>query len=116
MTDIYALSDITIIKTIGAKIKEARIEQDITQKELSKMAGVSMFSISSIENGNNTSILTLVQILRALNRFDFLNLFFKEKEISPVAYARAMKAEIVYQRAGRTKKHKNTYDEEDYEW
>ena len=114
MTDIYALSDIAIVQAIGAKIKEARIEQDITQKELSKMAGV--FSISSIENGNNTSILTLVQILRALNRFDFLDLFFKEKEISPVAYARAMEAEVVYQRAGRTKKRKTTDNEEDYEW
>ena len=116
MTDIYALSDIAIVQAIGAKIKEARIEQDITQKELSKMAGVSMFSISSIENGNNTSILTLVQILRALNRFDFLDLFFKEKEISPVAYAKAMEAEVIYQRAGRTKKRKTTDNEEDYEW
>ena len=32
MTDIYALSDIAIVQTIGAKIKEARIEQDITKK------------------------------------------------------------------------------------
>ena len=71
MIDTYGLSDIVILQKIGSQIKQARIEQDITQKELSRMAGVSMFSISSIENGSNTSILTLIQILRALNRFDF---------------------------------------------
>ena len=32
MTDIYALRDIAIVQTIGTKIKEARIEQDITKK------------------------------------------------------------------------------------
>lgn len=116
MIDTYGLSDIVILKKIGSQIKQARIEQDITQKELSRMAGVSMFSISSIENGSNTSILTLVQILRALNRFDMLEAFLKEKEISPVAIARAMEAQTVYQRAGRTKKRKNNNNEEDYEW
>ncbi len=116
MIDTYGLSDIAILNKIGARIKEIRIEQDITQKELSQMAGVSMFSISSIENGSNTSILTLVQILRALNRFDMLEPFLKEKEVSPVAIARAMESQTVYQRAGRTKKRKSIANEEDYEW
>ena len=116
MIDTYGLSDIVILQKIGSQIKQARIEQDITQKELSRMAGVSMFSISSIENGSNTSILTLIQILRALNRFDFLEPFFKEKEISPVAIAMAMESQAVYQRAGRTKKRKNNNNEDDYEW
>ena len=84
MIDTYGLSDIVILQKIGSQIKQARIEQDITQKELSRMAGVSMFSISSIENGSNTSILTLIQILRVLNRFDFLEPL--HKEISPMSY------------------------------
>lgn len=110
-SEIYALTDIAIVKRIGAKIKEARIEQNITQIELAKSAGVSAFSVSSIENGNNTSLLTLVQILRALERFDLLDTFFQEKPISPIAYAKLMEERHVYKRASKRKNINKTEEE-----
>ena len=61
------------------------------QKELADAAGVSVFTISSIENGKTTSLLTVIQLLRALEHLDYLDSFFQEESISPVAYAKLMK-------------------------
>lgn len=91
MVDIYELTDNAIMVRIGLKLKEERVARNVSQKELAKSCGLSMFSISQIENGHNTSLLSLIMILRALERLDILNDLFAEKELSPVAYSEAMK-------------------------
>ena len=91
MTDIYALPDPVILAQIGRKLKEARIEQNISQKSLADSSGLSTFSISQIENGHNTSLLSLIMVLRALNRLDVLEGLFREKPVSPVALSKYMK-------------------------
>ncbi len=48
---------------------EARNENNITQKELSRLTGITQSDISKIENGNaNPSIKTLQKIAKALNK------------------------------------------------
>lgn len=91
MADIYELTDNAIMAQIGLKLKEERVARNISQKELARTCGLSMFSISQIENGHNTSLLSLIMILRALERLDILNDLFAEKQLSPVAYSEAMK-------------------------
>ena len=61
------------------------------QTELADASGVSVFTISSVENGKTTSLLTIVQLLRALEHLDYLDSFFQEETISPIAYAKLMK-------------------------
>lgn len=91
MTDIYAFTDNAILKQIGQKIKEARLAQNISQRQLAKDSGMSNFSISQIESGHNTSILSLVMVLRALNRLNVLDELFAEAPISPIALSEAMR-------------------------
>lgn len=91
MVDIYELTDNAIMARIGLKLKEERVARNVSQKELARTCGLSMFSISQIENGHNTSLLSLIMILRALERLDILNDLFTEKQLSPVAYSEAMK-------------------------
>lgn len=91
MTDIYALSDPAILTQIGKKLKEARIEQNISQKSLADSSGLSTFSISQMENGHNTSLLSLIMVLRALNRLDVFEELFREKPVSPIALSEYMK-------------------------
>lgn len=88
--DIYALTDDAIIRQIGAKLKELRIIKGMKQTELSEASGVSVFTISAVENGKTTSMLTVIQILRALENLDYLHQFFLQQEISPIAYAKLM--------------------------
>lgn len=77
------MTDDEILKKLGAKLKEIRLEANMKQKELSEKSGLSMFSISQIETGHNTSVLSLIQILKALNRMDLFEPFLKEREIDP---------------------------------
>ena len=39
------------MRQIGLKLKELRIEKNMKQKELSDASGVSLFTISAVENG-----------------------------------------------------------------
>lgn len=89
--DLYTQTNGAIMRQIGSKLKELRIEKNMKQAELADAAGVSVFTISSVENGKATSLLTIVQLLRALEHLDYLNSFFQEEAMSPVAYAKLMK-------------------------
>lgn len=102
--NIYLLTDIAIIEHIGAKVKARRIAAQLTQKQLATNAGVSHSAICSLETGKNTSLLTLVAILRALRSLDLLDGFTKEEEISPLAYAQMQKASKPVQRVRKSKK------------
>ena len=88
--DVYALTNEAIMRQIGSKLKELRIIKGMKQTELSEASGVSVFTISAVENGKATSMLTIIQMLRALEDLDYLNQFFQEQEISPIAYAKLM--------------------------
>jgi transcriptional regulator with XRE-family HTH domain len=100
---VYLLTDIAIIEHIGAKVKARRIAARLTQKQLATDAGVSHSALCSLEAGKNTSLLTLVAILRALRSLDLLSGFTKEEEISPHAYAQMQKASKLPQRVRKSK-------------
>ena len=118
MNDIYALTDSAILMQIGQKLKETRIEQNISQKTLADRSGLSSFSISQMENGHNTSLLSLVMVLRALNRLDVFAELFREKPISPVALSEYMKKNPQRQHAYNTKTEidENDNSADDFNW
>ena len=89
--DLYAQANDAIMRQIGSKLKELRIEKNMKQAELADASGVSVFTISSVENGKTTSLLTIVQLLRALEHLDYLDSFFQEETVSPIAYAKLFK-------------------------
>ncbi len=101
------------MRQIGSKLKELRIEKNMKQKELAEAAGVSVFTISSIENGKTTSLLTVIQLLRALEHLDYLDSFFQEESISPVAYAKLMKNN---KKKERVKSSTSIINSKDSEW
>lgn len=51
------------------KLKKIREERDITQKELSKMSGVSYSTLTKLESGviKNPSFAVITKIIRALD-------------------------------------------------
>ena len=112
--DVYAQTNDAILRQIGSKLKDLRIEKNMKQKELADAAGVSVFTISSIENGKTTSLLTVIQLLRALEHLDYLDSFFQEESISPVAYAKLMKKNN--KKKERVKSSANNNKSLDSEW
>lgn len=99
MVDLYSLTDAAILQQIGQKLKEERLAQNISQRKLAEDSGMSNFSISQMENGHNTSLLSLVMVLRALNKLDVLEALFREAPISPIALSEAMRKQHKRQHA-----------------
>ena len=114
--DVYMLTDGAILQQIGKKLKEERLSQNVSQKMLSERSGLAQSSISLIEKGKNGSLLSIVMMLRALNRLDVLEELFIEKAISPVALSAMMKKQKQRKNARFVKNTDKENIVEDFNW
>ncbi|MCC6599476.1 MAG: helix-turn-helix transcriptional regulator [Crocinitomicaceae bacterium] len=82
----YILSDPAIVKGIGAAIRSMRLNRNMTQQEVSVRSGIDRVTLSKLENGGSSTLLTLVQLLRTLGELDVLAAF-QESRVSPMQTA-----------------------------
>lgn len=82
-----ANNNLAILAELGGRIKRARIDQKLTQQALATKAGVSLRTISVIENGGDLRLESLLRILRALGYLENLNTLLPELAINPEDYA-----------------------------
>lgn len=78
------MADPAIVKEIGKRLKQIRLNKNISQEELAKKSGLDRTTISRMESGRAATLLTLIQVLRALGRLNILDIFLEEPEISPL--------------------------------
>jgi len=112
--DAYFSSDRVLMERIGKMIRRRRIGVQMTQKQLAEQASVSISSVATIERGGNSSLLTIIQVLRTLRSLDLLESFFCEEELSPIAYAEAMSKQRTPERV--RKPNTNTTIKSESEW
>lgn len=79
-----ALSDRDAIVQIGAQIKEMRLAQNSSQAEIAERAGLDRTTIVKLEAGRAATLLTIVQVLRALGKLDLLELFVQRSGPTPM--------------------------------
>jgi len=91
ITNLNNISDPAVVKEIGYRLKQMRLKKNITQDELAKISGLNRATISQLENGRAATLLTLVQVLRAMNKLDLLNILFEVPDISPLEMVRMKK-------------------------
>lgn len=108
----YSMSDDAILKTLGAQIKQMRLNKNLTQKQLADFAGISRSTVSEMENNGFGTMSSFIQILRALEKFEILNKFVTEAPVSPLQIAKLR---------GKTRKRASgnkitNKTEEDLEW
>ena len=84
----YPLSDLAILREIGRSLRQLRLNRNQSQQKVADAAGIDRATLSQIEHGRPTSLLTFVQLLRTLEQLDFLNGLVTTAEINPVALAR----------------------------
>ena len=72
-----------VITEIGRRLKEARLAVPLTQQDLVKLTNLSQRTISSLENGNDVSFSTIIEVLRALGRLQSLEIMIPEQGIRP---------------------------------
>lgn len=81
----------SIVETIGLFIHTIRLEQNKTQAQLAKDAGINRWTLRQIENGEPVTLISLIQILRALDKLEVLSSFEINKQVSPIAMAKLEK-------------------------
>lgn len=80
----YAMSDPAIVKELGSLIKYIRLQKNITQQQLAEQVGLNRTTISQLENGRASSLLSFIQVLRGLNMLEIFNTFSERPSISPL--------------------------------
>lgn len=81
------MSDDSIIQTIGDFVKHHRLQQNIKQKDLAERAGINRTTLSDLEMGKRCQLITLIQVLRILNKLHVFESFEVKSQISPILLA-----------------------------
>src|ERR1700683_3471265 len=87
---------------VGAQLRQLRLRKQIEQKQLSEMAGVALNAVKNLESGKGATVSSLIKVLRALGRADWLQSLAPPVSISPL---QLLKAKQPRQRVGRRSKH-----------
>ena len=95
------MSDPQILKGVGNKIKEWRLGINMTQKEVASKAGISLITLQKAEKGEGIQLLSLIYILRALDRLDILSPFFEERHLSPIEMLQIEEGRKIRKRASK---------------
>ena len=78
-------TDKAILLELGNRIRYKRIQKRFTQSDLAQRAGIHVYTLQKMEQGQSYSISTLIHVMRALNELDQLEHFLPPVEISPIA-------------------------------
>lgn len=86
--DFFSMSDKALLALLGERVHRQRLNQDMTQAELAKHAGVARIVAQRLENGLGCKLENLIRILRALRLLEQLETFLPEPGLSPVQLAK----------------------------
>jgi len=82
------LSDHAILEQLGAYLKQQRLKQNRSQEAIAKDAGINRWTLSKIENGDGITLTSFIQILRALQLLEVLQVFEATPVVSPLQLAK----------------------------
>lgn len=74
---------------VGDQVRRVRISKNMDQVGLAELANVSVGAVSNLERGKGSSLRTLVAVLRALGRTEWLELLAPTISVSPMQLLRA---------------------------
>lgn len=80
-----------ILKRIGEALKERRLRQNIPQNVLAERSGISLTAVKRLENGDGATLGSFVQVCRTLGVDGWISELEPRDEVSPIAYAEALK-------------------------
>lgn len=85
---------------LGEQVRRARGLESWTQAELARRANVNRNSVSALERGEGSSLATLIRVVRALGRSDWLDELAPDPGPSPMALLRAQQRSDAPTRSG----------------
>jgi transcriptional regulator with XRE-family HTH domain len=76
---------------VGNRLKTLRVHRNLDQVTLSKRAGISVRALRNLENGSDSSLHTLILVLRTLGREQWLEIIAPVPTINPLMLTRQAK-------------------------
>jgi transcriptional regulator with XRE-family HTH domain len=74
---------------LGANLKALRLDRNIEQATLAERAGVSLNALKNLEGGRGSTLKTLLSVVRALGREDWLKTIAPVATINPLTMTKA---------------------------
>ena len=81
----------SILQRIGVAVREHRLRKNITQKMLAERSGISLTAVKHLERGVGATLGSFVQACRTLGIDGWIAEIEPCDELSPIAYADALK-------------------------
>jgi len=81
---ISSLSDSSILEELTQRIRQRRLNLNLTQEQVADKSGLHRQTIKNFEAGKNASLLTLIQILRVFGDLGSLDKFLPDPGVSPI--------------------------------
>jgi len=69
---------------LGSRLRELRLLKNLDQKTLAERAGISLNAVKHLESGKGARVNSLIKLLRALDRTDWLEALAPAVSISPM--------------------------------
>ena len=91
-----------VLREIGSRLRRYRLQQNRELREVAESAGVGLRTAASAEAGANSTLATVVKLLRALGRLEALESFLPPALPSPIEMAKL--GGRVRQRAGTSRR------------
>lgn len=84
-SELYEKSGSDLIRELGQRYNDYRKRMGYTQKQVAEKSGLSVFTISSFENGSSTGITlaSFIRLLRAIDSLDEIEKLLPELPESP---------------------------------
>jgi len=81
----YSIStDSQVLEDLCGKLKQRRLNLNLTQDYLAEESGLHLQTIKKLEAGRTVSLLTLIKVLRAYGDLNSLEVLLPETGVSPM--------------------------------
>jgi transcriptional regulator with XRE-family HTH domain len=77
--------------TLGQSLRQLRLRQNIDQRQLAARANVALNAVKRLEGGKGATVTSLVKVLRALGREEWLGTLAPPVTVSPLQMLKARK-------------------------
>ena len=77
-------TSVELEQLLGSRLRELRLLKDLDQNSLAERAGISLNAVKHLESGKGARVHSLIKVLRALERTDWLDTLAPAVSISPM--------------------------------
>lgn len=97
-----------LAKAIGENIRSLRLQKNLTQSGLAARAGISMSALRHLESGQGANLGTLIRVVRALDKQEWLQALAPQVSINPLH----MTPTLAERQRARTSRNKRAHGQE----